>query len=89
MEVTVEISMYPLREDYEPAIIEFINKIKSVDGVTVKVNPTATHFFGDYDLVMETLQKTIKYSFEKYDKVVFAMKVLHGDLEKSLEGKAL
>ena len=89
MQVTVEISMYPLREDYEPSIIEFINHIKTAEDITVKVNPSATHLFGDYDSVMNSLQETIKFSFQKYGKVVFAMKVLHGNLEYSLEGKNL
>ena len=89
MQVTVEISMYPLREDYEPSIIEFINHIKTAEDITVKVNPSATHLFGDYDRVMNSLQETIKFSFQKYGKVVFAMKVLHGNLEYSLVGKNL
>lgn len=89
MQTTIEISMYPLHENYEPAIIEFINNIKQVDGLLVKVNPTATHIFGEFDLVFESLKTVIKQSFEKYGKVVFAIKVLNGNLENSLEGKNL
>ncbi len=89
MEITVEISMYPLREKFEPAIIELIQEVKAVKGVEVKVNPTATHLFGEYELVMNTLQTQIRGSFDKYGKVVFAIKVLNGNLKDSLEGKNL
>jgi uncharacterized protein YqgV (UPF0045/DUF77 family) len=89
MRITVEISMYPLRENYEPAIFEFIQKVKQVEGLIVKANPTATHIFGEYNLVFSTLNSEIKRSFETYGKAVFAMKVLSGDLENSLDGKNL
>lgn len=89
MRITVEISMYPLRDEYEPAIIEFINDLKAIDGLSIKVNPTATHIFGEYVIVFDSLKDCVRRSFEKYGKVVFAMKVLNGDLEKSLEGKDL
>jgi uncharacterized protein YqgV (UPF0045/DUF77 family) len=81
MEATVEISMYPLREDYEPAILEFIEVIKRQEQLSVRVNETSTHLFGDFDLIFETLKNGIKTSFEKYGKVVFVMKVLNGNLK--------
>ncbi|MEZ4720567.1 MAG: YkoF family thiamine/hydroxymethylpyrimidine-binding protein [Flavobacteriales bacterium] len=89
MRITIEISMYPLREEYEPAIIEFINELKSVDGLSIRVNPTATHIFGEYDVIFDSLKSCIRHSFEKYGKAVFVLKVLNGDLEKSLEGSDL
>lgn len=81
MEATVEISMYPLREEYEPAILDFIAHLKKQQHLTVRVNETSTHLFGDFDLIFETLKKGIKTSFEKYGKVVFVMKVLNGNLQ--------
>ena len=81
--------MYPLREDYEPAIIEFIELLKVNRDLSVRVNPTATHVFGDFDKAMATVNASMAATFEKYGKVVFAMKVLHGDLEDSLKDKNL
>ena len=89
MEVTVEISMYPLREDYEPPILGFIAAVKKENRIHVTVNPTATHLFGDYDLVMATVKDQIRVSFEKYGKCVFAFKVLNGNFKDSLDGKNL
>lgn len=80
MITTVEISNYPLNSDYEPIIIDFIERCQA-SGIKVKVNATSTHLQGDYDLVMETIQKEIKTSFEKYGKMIFVVKVLLGELD--------
>lgn len=89
MDITVEISMYPLRENYEPAIVEFITNIKGIENLEVRVNPSATHIFGPYDLVMDALKAEIAKSFHKYGKAVFAVKFLNGNLSESLDGKNL
>jgi hypothetical protein len=36
--------------------------------------------FGEYDAVMQALQHCIRWSFERYGKVVFVVKFIHGDL---------
>ena len=84
MEITVEISMYPLQEAYKPIIIEFIQNVKSYDRIEVEVNPSATHVYGEYDEVMQVLTGEIKNSFEKHNKCVVVMKVLNGNLKESL-----
>lgn len=80
MKTTVEISKYPLNADYEPPIIDFIERIKSNENILVKTNATSTHLVGDYDDVMSILNKEMKSSFEKYGKAIFVMKVLNGEL---------
>ena len=81
MKTTVEISKYPLNEYYEEPILDFINRIKKQTNIKVKVNATATHIAGDYDEIMELLQKEIKHSFETYGKAIFVIKILNGALE--------
>lgn len=80
MKVTVELSKYPLNENYEPPILDFINRLNQHQNIIVKTNETSTHVVGNYDEVMPILQNEIKQSFEKYGKVIFVMKVLHGEL---------
>ena len=81
MKTTIEISKYPLNENYEEPILDFINRIKKQTNIKVKVNATATHIAGDYDEIMELLQKEIKHSFETYGKAIFVIKILNGALE--------
>ena len=80
MKVTVELSKYPLNENYEPPILDFINRLNQHQNITVKTNATSTHVVGDFDIVMPLLQQEIKTSFDKYGKVIFVMKILHGEL---------
>lgn len=81
MKATVEISKYPLNADYEPPIIDFIERLNANKNVQVKTNATATHVVGEFEEVMSLLQAEIKSSFEKYGKAIFVMKVLNGDLD--------
>lgn len=80
MKTTVEISNYPLNEDYENIILDFIERCK-LHEIKVKVNATSTHLQGDYDVVMKIIQQEIKASFEKYGKMIFVVKVLLGELD--------
>ena len=84
MDATIEISNYPLHQDFEPMILDFINRCQQ-SGITVKVNATSTHLQGDYDLVMKVIQQEIKTSFEKFGKMIFVVKVLKGKLDLNFE----
>ena len=80
MKLTVEISSYPLADDYLTPIKGFIEQLNSYPSILVLTNTLSTQMFGDYDEVMQALQECIKWSFEKYGKVIFVCKFLHGDL---------
>jgi len=80
VKLTVEISKYPLADNYIEPIQGFIDQLNTVDGIHVITNTLSTQVFGDYDDVMAALQACIKWSFERYGKVVFVCKFLHGDL---------
>lgn len=80
MEVTIEISKYPLREEYVKPIKSFIDRINTTPGITVKTNDVSTQIAGDYDLVMDLLKSEIRKSYEQFGKSIFVMKVLLGNL---------
>ena len=81
MKTTLEISNYPLNADYEPPIIDFIERFNQHENIMVKTNATSTHVVGEYDLVFSILQQEIKTSFEKYGKMIFVVKFINGALE--------
>lgn len=78
MNISVELTLSPLQDDFEPPIIQFIKKLRA-SGLTVLENPLSTQVFGDYDKVMELLNSEIKESFENLDHVVLTMKVVKSD----------
>jgi len=79
MKVSVEISYYPLNQEYVPPIRAFIDRINTHEGLIAKTNGMSTQVFGDYDLVFDALKKEIRTSFENPHSV-FVMKVINADL---------
>ena len=80
MKLSVEISKYPLHQDYIPFIKGFIDRLNTYDDLKVITNTLSTQIFGDYDLVMSVLSTEIKRSYEEFGKAIFVCKFLSGDL---------
>ncbi|MEN8634732.1 hypothetical protein ABFV74_03205 [Pseudoalteromonas distincta] len=80
MKLSVEISKYPLHQDYLPFIQGFIDRLNEYDDLKVITNTLSTQIFGDYDLVMQVLNTEIKRSYEEFGKAIFVCKFLSGDL---------
>lgn len=79
MKISVELTFSPLQDDFEPAIINFIKKMRS-SGLKVIENPLSTQVYGDYDKVMEILNEEIKTAFEAIDRGLLYMKIVKSDL---------
>ena len=78
MEVSVDISMYPLHKDFESPIQEFIKKLRATK-FQVSENALSTHVYGDYLEVMEWINKNMHNSFLEEKNCVFILKIIHGD----------
>lgn len=74
MKLKVEISLYPLNENFLPPIDAFITRLNRHDGITVWTNDLSTQIVGDYDKVMEVINEEMKTSFEDKTKMVFVVK---------------
>lgn len=84
MEISVEISKYPLADDYIPAIKTFIERLNAIDGLTVVTNTMSTQVFGDHVLVMNTLRDEMKLSWETFGKAIFVCKFIGVNLDPAL-----
>lgn len=78
MMLSVDLSYYPLKDDFKPPIREIIARLQA-SNVDVRPNPLGTQLFGDYQEVMDLLNDTMKWSFETYGKAVFVAKFVEGD----------
>jgi uncharacterized protein YqgV (UPF0045/DUF77 family) len=80
MDIGVEISLYPLKADFVPAIRDFLERLNGDSRLKVVTNSMSTQVFGAYEDVMQTLQRELRATFEtladRSDKAVFVMKVL-------------
>ena len=80
MKASVDISLYPLADEYIPAIKEFIEKVQQYPEVAVIRNDLSTQLYGDYDQIMDLLKVEVRLSWEKYGKSIFVIKLLRDDL---------
>jgi uncharacterized protein YqgV (UPF0045/DUF77 family) len=78
MNISVELTLTPLQNDFEPAIINFIKKLR-LSGLTVLENPLSTQVFGEYDSVMDVLQKEMKIALEAIDNGLLYIKIVKSD----------
>ena len=79
MKTSVEISYYPLNQEYVPPIKAFIDRLNKDEELIVKTNGMSTQVFGDYDHLMEVLTREIKQAFSNPHSV-FVMKLVNADL---------
>jgi len=81
MKISVDISYYPLKDEFIPHVLDFINRMNKYDTLTVQTNGMSTQVFGNYFDVMNALTKEIHQSFE-LPHSVFILKVINTDLQK-------
>lgn len=75
MEISVELTLTPIQDDYEPAIIQFIQALRN-SGLVVKENPLSTQIYGEYDAVMQVLQKEMKIALEAIERGLLYVKIV-------------
>lgn len=75
MEISVELTLSPLQDNFEQPIIDFIKSLRK-SGLTVMENPLSTQVYGDYDTVMSILQTEAKTAFEAIERGVLYIKIV-------------
>ena len=80
MNISVDISYYPLKEEFIPPIKGFIERLNKYGDIVVKTNGISTQVFGNYFDVMEIITKEIHKSFE-LPHSVFVLKIINADLQ--------
>ena len=73
MDIGVEISLYPLSEQYLGPIRAIIARLNADERLRVVTNSMSTQVFGAYELVMQTLERVLRGAFESgHRSVLFA-----------------
>lgn len=80
MDIGVEISLYPLKEDYIPSVHRFLGGLSAYPALKVVTNSMSTQVFGSFDAVMDALRAALAATFEPLaassERAVFVMKVI-------------
>lgn len=79
MKISVDISYYPLKEEFIPPIKDFIERLNRYDSIVVKTNGMSTQVFGEFDELMNALTLEIRKSFQ-LPHSVFVLKIINADL---------
>ena len=74
MNITVEISLYPLGEAIDQAINNFLDSLKRSKTVNIQVGAMSTIISGEYGAVMKLLHETIRPVLEEHS-AAFVMKL--------------
>jgi uncharacterized protein YqgV (UPF0045/DUF77 family) len=77
MKFEIEISMYPLTEDYIPHIKGFIEALKNHNSLEVTTSDMSTRISGDSIKVMEALRLAMEGVLEEM-RSAFIIKVIKG-----------
>lgn len=79
MITTVEISMYPLREHFVPAIdglIALLEKRATEEDFKMVVQPTCTLVCGPFDVVLKAVHESIAATHQQFGQAVYVTKIL-------------
>ena len=84
MNVSLEISMYPLDKNFIPTIKNFIDRLNNYDGISIITNTMSTQVFGKYEIVMPIFTKELEISFKEDKNIVVITKFFNGDLSPKM-----
>ncbi len=78
MRVAVELSLYPLADDFIPPILDFIERLKTHPRLAVVTNSMSTQISGELDEVFEALRIELGRSLAGPARAALVMKIVGG-----------
>lgn len=83
MNISIEISLYPLAEtQFKAEIWAFIKRLRAETDLNVVTNGMSTQVFGEYDFATAAVMREIKKVHEQVGTAVFVCKFISGDLSE-------
>jgi len=81
MNITAEMSLYPLKDGPVPEIIDFIRELRAQQGFEIVSNQLSTQLRGDFDVVTAAINHCMRQAMAAPNTVVLVVKYLNVDLE--------
>jgi len=81
MNITAEMSLYPLRDGPIPEIIDFIRELREQPGIEIVSNQLSTQLRGEFDAVTSAVNQCMRQAMQAPNTVVLVVKYLNVDLE--------
>jgi uncharacterized protein YqgV (UPF0045/DUF77 family) len=80
MNITADISLYPLAADFATEIRDFILRLRAEPGLEVITNQLSTQVRGEFDAVTGALTRCMRASMAQPGAMVFVVKYVNADL---------
>ena len=81
MQLTAELSLYPLSENYIEIVLSFIADLEKEPGLTIRRNAMSTQISGESKRVMTSIETILTRSFERFGRQVLTAKFIPGDFD--------
>jgi uncharacterized protein YqgV (UPF0045/DUF77 family) len=85
MEISVDISMYPLQKEFEAPILTFIDMLEKELEVEVVRNELSTQVHGEYRTIMALLEKEMFSVFTEIPDSIFVLKLVGNNRQGKLK----
>ena len=80
MNISLDISLYPLTPDYKKPILAFIEALRTYEGIEILMNPLSTQLYGDFNLVWGAVGKELLAAFGAEYTEIAVLKVVSVDV---------
>lgn len=84
MRASIDISLYPLANDYVPSVQAFIERLElrasEFEACFVVRGDLSTQVFGEFTDLMQMLTEEVPRNWDRWGKGVFVLKMLRDDL---------
>ncbi len=87
MQISVDIAMHPVADEFVAPIHAFIDALESIPGIDVVAGPMSTQIYGEFDVLMPALCAAIRDVFAGADHLnLFTLRIASGDA-RALEAR--
>lgn len=76
MQISLDISLYPLTKEYATPILAFINQLEADPRITVVRNTLSTQLFGDYHHIMGLMTDEMARAIAFHPESIFVLKLV-------------
>ena len=76
MELSAELSLYPLTGDVDTSVLAFIDDLHASGQISVVTNTMSTQISGEWDAVMSAINVALKQSSQRTNRQVLVVKYL-------------
>ena len=78
MDISLELTLTPLQDDYELIIKDFIKSLRN-SNLKIIETPLSTQVYGDYEKVMNFINDELYKTFLNSENIIMNMKIINSD----------